>query len=106
MFISWNAGTNTEVSAHETVNGAGVLIVEINNGYEEILDWDLHNFEIKLHLIVFLQDGVLALRVNEFFVELLLDHGERRAMAAVGSYSVTLLGWCGSHKGFERKSHL
>ena len=33
-------------------------------------------------------------------------HGDRRAMAAVGSYSVTLSGWCGSHEGFERKSPL
>ena len=24
-------------------------------------------------------------------------------MAAVGSYSETLSGWCGSHEGFERK---
>ena len=30
-------------------------------------------------------------------------HGDRRAMAAVGSYSETLSGWCGSHEGFERK---
>ena len=33
-------------------------------------------------------------------------HGGRRATAAVGSYSVTLRGWCGSHEGFERKSPL
>ena len=33
-------------------------------------------------------------------------HGNRRATAAVGSYSVTLRVWCGSHEGFERKSPL
>ena len=33
-------------------------------------------------------------------------HGDRRATAAVGYFSVTLRGWCGSHEGFERKSPL
>ena len=76
--ICGNTRANTEIRAHVSIDRFSVLFVKFSQSFEEILDIDICHLQVKFHIIIFLEESIIALFTDKILVKLCLDNSQRR----------------------------